>query len=782
MTPPQTHLFVSDQDKRRLAQVDRLTGAGGVSTLIEALDDPSWAVRRGVVAALARQGDAAVGPLCEVLTGRRSSETRLAAATDALVLSLGDVEAALAPLAESAAPAVLSDLAQVLGRRRSVFAVPLLERLTAHEDDNVAVAAIEALGRIGGGAAVDALIRAAQTGNFFRTFPAIDVLGRSGDPRVVPTLISLLASPVYASEAIRALGRTGDERAIAPLLRLFRTPGDTLLRATAVALSEVSAAQDLRSGNGHAVEDALREQALPQSLGRRLGACFEGAAVSERVALCRVLGWVGGGEAIAALLEQLHGEPEVGRAAARALADLGRSADAQLLATLRAGDSQEQLAVLPFLGRRGIASAEVVRCLESEDAPVRATACETLARLADPAAVRALFPRLADPDARVAQAALAAIQSLGSPLTESLTLEAARSNDLKIRRAALRIIAYFGYPSGLQALLEAMRHPDERIRDAAIHGLPFLEDARAESALLEAASHPSARTRAAAMRALGQAPHRPENLAALHRGLRDGDSWVRYYAAQALGRLGDANATEGLIALLEDPAGQVRVGALDAPALLNDDRAISALSRAARAGDPDIRRAALVGLGVAKRAGSLPLILEALDDAEPATRLVAISALAKLETQAVLPALLRSTRDGEPSVRNAAVGYLAARHGQAATQELVGLLPDEPLRDLVLSSLAIPVEGRIAGLLVALEDADERVAPLIVGALARMDRADAGAAILDALRTAAPPGRKAAAQAVAAWNDAAGRAALERAAREDADPEVRRISTLALVQ
>src|SRR5690606_13341610 len=137
------------------------------------------------VAALASLGDVAVGPLCDLLRMSRDDEARLAATVDALVASIGHVEDAVRPLADDANPAVVADAAQILGRRRSSAEVPTLVRLLGHADDNVAVAAIEALGRIGGRAAIDSLIGAASSGNFFRVFPAIDVLGRSGDPRAV---------------------------------------------------------------------------------------------------------------------------------------------------------------------------------------------------------------------------------------------------------------------------------------------------------------------------------------------------------------------------------------------------------------------------------------------------------------------------------------------------------------------------------------------------------------------------------------------------------------------
>ena len=62
-------IALSAEDQRRLVEVDELAarGAAGVPPLVDALSDRSWAVRRGVVAALARIGDPAVGPLTDVM-------------------------------------------------------------------------------------------------------------------------------------------------------------------------------------------------------------------------------------------------------------------------------------------------------------------------------------------------------------------------------------------------------------------------------------------------------------------------------------------------------------------------------------------------------------------------------------------------------------------------------------------------------------------------------------------------------------------------------------------
>ncbi|HEY6726244.1 MAG TPA: HEAT repeat domain-containing protein, partial [Polyangiaceae bacterium] len=216
MTDPRSQ---ARSESERLQRVRALacSGPGALDDLLAMRLDPSWTVRREVVAALGLLGEAALPALCASLVRERDDETRIAATVDALVASNGDVEPALTRLEPSAAPAVLADVAQILGRRNSRASLETLARLVEHTDDNVAVAAIEALGRVGGRGVVDLLVKAVESRRFFRCFAAIGVLGKSGDPRAIAPLVALLDNAQYGFEAMRALGRTGDRAAVAPL-------------------------------------------------------------------------------------------------------------------------------------------------------------------------------------------------------------------------------------------------------------------------------------------------------------------------------------------------------------------------------------------------------------------------------------------------------------------------------------------------------------------------------------------------------------------------------------
>ena len=771
------------EEARRLERIDALVGGAEdpVPALVAMLTDPSWAVRRGVVSALASLGDGAARALCEVLRTRRDDEARIAAAVDALAACTGaSTDALVAALADAAEPAVIADAAQILGRRRAAAAVPLLVALSRHADDNVAVAAIEALGRVGGRAAIESLVQTVQSGNFFRSFPAIDVLGRSGDPRAVEPLAALLASAHLAPEAARALGRSGERAAVTPLVGLLGHASDAMVRIAAVALGDLEARHAARLGESSAIAAAVGATADTTPV-RRLGQALAGADAIEQAAIARVLGMLGGGEAITILSRMLDADPAVAAVAASALGRLAHAAERELLDALEQGDSARRLVLLPLIGRS--ATPLVIRCLDDEDPAVRAAACDTLGRLGALTAVAPLFRLLADPNPRVVQAAVGAIQALGGADAERHALDACRAGWPTVRRAALRIVAYFGWRSALPLLVDAVRDADPRVREVAVQGLPFIEDPRALDELLGIARDDNPRLRAAALRALGQCRGDLRVTGALLRGLRDPDAWARYYACQSLGRLGIETATSAIAGMLDDPAGQVRVAAIEALSHLQSEKAFVALRAAATSSDADVRRAALVGLGIARRPEGEPLLVDATRSLDPATRLVAVSALADFDdSAAVLEALARTARDRDESVRNAAIGFLASRNGAAATGLLVDALGDARDPERVIAALSTPVAGRIDDLAAALATADDERAPHLVAALARMRQPAADVALQRALDGANPAARKAAAAAVAAQPGTDAALALRRVATADPDPEVRRVASLLLAR
>ena len=774
----------SPSERERLEQVTRLAQAGVIALpqLIDELVDANWTVRRAVVAALAAAEFAAMPILIEILRASRENEAKIAGLVDALATTPRAIDELLIDLADDDQVAVVCDAAQILGRRESTRSLPKLKQLTQHEDDNVALAAVEALGRIGGKEALECLLALAEGRNFFRTFPTIDILGRSGDSRVLSTLLALSVDPLYGAEAVRALGRLGDPNAVPALLEQLTRASGGLVGAIALSLVAIHEAAEDRFGTGSSVERLLSSWSKVGELRQRLMLGLKRADAAEQLALSQVLSWIGEESTVPSLLGLLRGAPAVAQGAALSLKRLGALAEPQLIAALQGGTSEERRLLVPLLGGKQSARDQLIGCLDDEDPTVRALSCDALARTSDPAAVPAIFPLLSDADARVGQAALAAIQTLGSDETRRLALAASSSVDGRLRRAALRIIGYFGYHEGLAALVEASKSADERLREAALAGLPFIDDPRAQRELLQAAHHHSPRTRTFAVRALGHTSGEPAVLEQLRSALGDTDAWVRYYACQALGRLHDDSATDAIALLLGDPFGQVRVAAVEALAHLRGARAFEILSSVLGADDADLHRAGLLAIGQSKRAEALPQLLLALASPEAATRLVALAALAESGLPDALPAVARATRDPDEGVRVAATGLLAARSDLAATNELIALLLDTPTEQSLIRALAKPAPDRCQALSAALAHVDDAAAAAVVASLARMHSEESLATLRAALTSANDAARRAAASALLALQDKASGAVLERSALSDPDAEVRRICSAVLVR
>jgi HEAT repeat protein len=781
MSPAATGFTISEAERGRLERIDQLvaSGAPAVPALMEELGDPSWTVRRAVVGSLAALGEEALPALIEQLVIGRQNETRLAAVVEALVTSTGAVERALGSLVAHAEPAVVSDVAQVLGRRRQRDSIPVLIELTRHANDNVAVSAIEALGRVGGRAAVEALLRAIGSGNFFRTFPAIDVLGRSGDPRAVEPLAALLDNRHYTLEAARALGRTGDKNAVAPLAGRLLASSLADVRVAASALSKLQEEYEERYGQSAPVAEILRRTVDARAATRRLGQATSDADPAEKAAICQLLGILGDDEAVPILISMLSQPGVVGGAAQLALQRLGRTSDALLAEALRTATGGARTVLLQLVTSNR-ALPEVVACLADPDAEVRAAACVALARMGDPSVASGLFARLEDGSPLVVQSAIAAIQSLGSPETEALALSAATSPSPRLRRWGLRIIAYFGYAPGLDAVLASLEHPDPHVRDSAIYALPFMEGPRAKDALLGAARAAAATTRASAVRALGHCPGDARIDSAVIAALDDPDPWVRYYACQSAGRLRIEAALRRLSQLLSDPAGQVPVAAIEGLSHFDDRSADQALIAAAGSSDLDVKRAAIIALGIMRHPEALTTVAEALRSEDAASRLVAVSALAGFDDESVNQLLGDAVDDPEESVRNGAIGALAGRPGRAATAVLIGLLRRAPDSHRVHQALALPTPERVGGIMAALATADDELALELTWALARLGDAAGSAALLEALALANPAARKAAATTLGGLGTNEALSALKVVAVEDPHPEVRRICAVVL--
>ncbi len=768
---------LTEAECERIDRVDQLVaiGAAAVDELLVALSERSWTVRRAVVAGLAALGDDAARPLCSWLLEQRTTEAAIAGAVDALSTSIGvTTTAEVIAIGARGTGAVLEDVARILGRRRAFEGVAVLRALLGDPNDNIAMAAIEALGAIGGTASIDALISVIESRNFFRTFPAMQVAARSGDPRVIEPLAALLDDESYRFEAALALGRTGSVLAIAPLAGLLERAGGLTARLVVSALDELWRRAAWSGAVDHVLE--LMRQRFASAVPRFVVA-LTGGELAERLAAIRILGGIGGAETLS-LLAPLLEDPELRAAATEAVQRVVRMDDAALLKAIASPDPETRAAALPVVGSARSAPA-VRRLLADEEPEVRARACDALARIGDTSSVRVLFAALDDASPRVSHAAAAAIHSLGSTETPGLALTALRSSRPNVRRQALRIIAYLGCDGAFEAVRAAIDDPDTRIGELAVGALAALSDPGVDHVLAEVACSPREVLRAAVMRAAG---HRSGDrmVDLLDRGVDDDAAWVRYYACQGLGRAGRLSAANKLMARLADASAHVRVAAIEALARLDTPQAWQMLMSLARSADPDEQRAALVGLGQHSQPAAVALLVDAASSPDIATRLISLAGLSGSKVPAARAVLARAAGDPQPEIRDAALSLLGERADVDAAALLVDIAlqcaPEHPVH----ATLSRPGDARIAEIRARLDTAKEGEVGILVSALARMHVPEATRALFDALVAPSPEVRRDAATALMAIGAAGSAAAVKKLAMEDPDPEVRRASIAAL--
>lgn len=775
---PGASLSLTAAERERIEHIDRLVALGesAVDELIGALSERSWTVRRAAVAALAALGDDAARPLCTWLAEQRSSEHAIAAAVDALSTSIGSTTTGeVIALAKRSRGPVLEDVARILGRRRAFEGVELLRLLLADVNDNIAMAAIEALGAIGGTASIAALVTVIESKNFFRTFPAMQVAARTGDPRVIEPLAALLDDEWYRFEAARALGRTGSALAIAPLGRLLAAEDEPAnVRLLALSLAELWTRAEWSGAVDH-VLDTMRQRLVPAV--PTFVAALHGGDLADRAAIVRVLGAVGGAATVDAIAPLL-GEPELRTLATEAIQRLVRADDGALIRAFSSSDPETRAAALPVVSTLRAAPA-VRKLLADEEPEVRARACDALARIGDTASVKPLFDALGDPSPRVAHAAAAAIQSLGSAETPALAIAAVRDDRPAIRRQALRIIAYQGHDGAYDVVRAAIDDPEPRVAELAVSALASLSDARVDDVLAQVARSPSEILRAAVMRAAG---HRTGDrmYALLEQGVDDDVAWVRYYACQGLGRIGRISAASKLMGRLADATPHVRVAAIEALARLDTPQSWQLLMSLARSRDPDEQRAALVGIGHHTSPAAIALLVEAGRSGDVPTRLIALAGLARSSDPAARDQLASGARAAEPDVRDAALSLLAERDDADAARILVNAAlassPDHPVH----LALSRPGAARIAEIVGRLATAADADVPVLTSALARMHVPDATHALFDALVSTSAAVRRDAATALVAIGATGALAAVRKLAAEDPDPEVRRACAAAV--
>jgi HEAT repeat protein len=657
-------LSAEDPETRRLAVRDvvGLDAREAGALLLVALGDEDWRVRKEAAAAARGVSDRAT--VATMLTRAFDDKTNIG-------LRNAAVEA-LAALGTDAVPAATGALARLdpdgrklaveaLGRVADPPAIEALIRSLSDDDVNVRVAAIEALGSAAAGGdesrarAIDGLVGALAARETWIALAALEALGALDARLPWKVLAPFTGDPLVRKQVVRLAADSPDREA-----------DDAL--AEAIAGSHAGIAREAALGLASRVEhDRQRVQPVRMMLraagaSERVRLLFAEGDDQARAAATVLLGVMGQEEDIPSLIDALL-DPDLEQRGELALSFYGDAIIAPLLAHATSAPAPHRASVLPIALSLAPESHQLIdaarHSLDDPAPEVVASALKVLATRGNAADITAVATRASNPDARVAAAAAAALQSIATRHTEaSRTLLATIEHDGPLAIAGCHLVQAIGGDAAWAARVLAVG--DARTRRAAVEALSTLPDVAARDAVALALTDEDRDVQLAAVRGLGKMGHSEALAALLLAAPRDGELVAA--ALRALGEIDPDRAEIVAFPLVEaaDPA--VACAAVDALARFGGSRREDGLLAALRHADPGVVTLAISELALAPTTRATARLGTCLDHTSWEVRRHVAETLGNMGTQAADELLrARLDREEDPAVRDALQWALSAR-------------------------------------------------------------------------------------------------------------------------
>lgn len=327
-----------------------------------------------------------------------------------------------------------AEAAMRLGSSGQTKAVPALIRALDDDNEQVRLAAVQALRMLRHAAAAEPLARSmeklaqrpqAQPAEYEALADALGSLGAGA----VPALLRLLGSEEREPRrwAAHALGLTRDSRAVDPLIKRLADPRLEVRKSAALALGHIGDRRALAAlVQAISSRDHETRRAAVTALGMiggepavdALSSITEDASEPVQLAVVEALSRIGGMRAAGCLRSIMDGSRKAVRDAATAA--LGAL-------KLEASDASERAAAAVITGDFAAAAREgeaalgaLASALSSKDSARRRSAAETLGKLHVAGAVDPLLRAARDYDPAVQNAAAAALVSTGPAALDGL--------------------------------------------------------------------------------------------------------------------------------------------------------------------------------------------------------------------------------------------------------------------------------------------------------------------------------------------------------------------------
>jgi HEAT repeat protein len=307
---------------------ERLKEQGEAAQAIEVYDEvrqadlPAQRVREATLGAIVTRGADGIPLLLEQLRSS-DSEAFALALTAARELPSQAVVDALSPELVSADPQRAAIIATVLGECATSGLPPAIAKAASEGEKPVRLAAIEVVGKLGDAGALPALLETAAGSDAELAQAATNALvalqGQPVDAEIVrrlrvaegaalPLLITLVGRRHIGAtdDLIEALAHDDWEVRRAALSALGATISADELRVLIQAVVEPKSDRDLQAAEKALIEAGIR---MPdrEATAAQLASAVEGASTPSQASLLRVLGAVGGSNALKAIADVVKG-------------------------------------------------------------------------------------------------------------------------------------------------------------------------------------------------------------------------------------------------------------------------------------------------------------------------------------------------------------------------------------------------------------------------------------------------------------------------------------------
>ncbi len=211
-----------EEEIRRLAvdELKRRHGAENLALLSEGLGDLSWRVRKTAIDVIVNYPDqkSSTAILINALYDHENAGRRTSAIEALIRMGERSVDELL-QACQTYDPEVRKFLLDILGEVRHPKSLPCVLKNLDDPDENVRLAAVEALGKIGGQEADKKLMELINSGNdLVIRFSALHLLGKSGKPFPAGMVERLLKERLFRRAVFEVLGGSSDPQSVSFLL------------------------------------------------------------------------------------------------------------------------------------------------------------------------------------------------------------------------------------------------------------------------------------------------------------------------------------------------------------------------------------------------------------------------------------------------------------------------------------------------------------------------------------------------------------------------------------